>query len=104
MTRDPRKIRREVICEKKHVAIHFKTVGVQSRICDYCEEESFMLLPEIISDIIPINIREIFRRVEAEKVHFAEIKERQILVCVRSLLKPDEMRILERKNLNPYKE
>ena len=44
-----------------------------------------MLTPETIADILPLNLREIYRQVEAGKVHFMDIDERRIVVCVKSL-------------------
>jgi len=44
-----------------------------------------MFLPEILSELLKISLREIYRKIEAGDVHFVEIEEKRVLVCARSM-------------------
>ncbi len=79
-------IRREIVSETKQLAIRYGTTKIVSRRCEMCPEDSDMFLPEFVSEIFSISRREIYRRIEANTVHFIEIDQRQILVCASSLM------------------
>jgi hypothetical protein len=80
------KIKRRVISsETRQIEIHFGSGKTNAKRCEICGDDSLMLSPENIADILPVKRREIYRRIEADKVHFAEINKNEILVCIKSL-------------------
>jgi len=81
-----RKIRREIRSETKQIAIRFGTTHILTKRCEYCDTDSEMFLPEIVSEFLAISTREIYRLIEAGEVHFLEVNKKQILVCVKSLM------------------
>lgn len=87
-----KKITRRVISsETSQIQIHFGNRKKNAKRCEICVEDSLMLSPENIADVLPIKVREIYRRIEADKVHFAEINSsNEILVCLKSLAQANE--------------
>lgn len=53
--------------------------------CEKCAAEVQMLTPECAAAILPITVREIFRRVETNELHFWEADGGKLLVCFNSL-------------------
>lgn len=92
-----RTFRREIFSEKKQFAFVFNAKNMSGQLCEVCVEESVKLPPEIIAEILPIGTREIYRQIEAGKVHFTEIDEKRVLVCMKSLRINAEKQILQIK-------
>jgi len=53
--------------------------------CEFCESRVESLTPEQISGSYGIASREIYRRIEAGAVHFAENTNGAVFICVNSL-------------------
>ena len=77
--------RREIISETKQLVFRMGTRKEESKRCEVCRDSSMMFLPETLSDVLGISTREVYRKIEADGVHFVEIKEKQVLVCRRSM-------------------
>lgn len=90
-----RTFRRETFSETKQIAFIFNRKSGDVRLCEICAEKSFMLAPEAIVELMPLAIRRIYRQIEAGEIHFTEISEKQVLVCVKSLMQTIEKEILE---------
>jgi hypothetical protein len=54
--------------------------------CEKCSANSLMILPNEAAALLQITAREIFRRVEADELHFLETESEALLICVSSLL------------------
>ena len=54
--------------------------------CAGCRERVRMVPPDEAARMAGVSPRTIYRRVEAERVHFAETAEGLLLVCMKSLL------------------
>jgi hypothetical protein len=53
--------------------------------CEKCAAEVQMLAPERASVILQTTVREIFRRVETNEIHFLEADGGRLFVCLNSL-------------------
>ena len=85
-----RTFRRETFSETILTAFVFNTNVRKTGLCMICAENSPMFTPEKIAEIMSIGTREIYRRIEAGRVHFIETDKRQVLVCLKSLLRTTE--------------
>lgn len=54
--------------------------------CPGCAAEAAMIRPDAAAVLTGLSTRTIYRRVEADCVHFAETTEGLLLVCLNSLL------------------
>ena len=79
-----RKIRQTFVIETEQISILFDRTKQDFMFCEKCKAESVMLPPEKITEITNFPIREIYRLIESEKVHFAE--KEKVFVCLESLL------------------
>jgi len=80
-----KKIRRRVITETKHVALVVDSVAHSDLQCEFCGEASAMISPLLAAKLSHISTREIYRLIETGKVHFIELADRQMFVCLSSL-------------------
>jgi len=87
-----RKIRREILCETKRLALVMDSKSERALRCALCEEESQLLSPVLVAGLLDISTRVIYRLVENGLIHFYEDDTRELLVCYRSVenLRPDE--------------
>ena len=53
--------------------------------CPFCEGDEVMIVAESAASVFAFSRREIYRMVEAGKVHFLETAERVLFVCQKSL-------------------
>lgn len=79
-----RKIRQTVLIETEQISILFDRTKQDFMFCQKCEIESVMLPPEKIVEVTDFKIREIYRLIESERVHF--IENEKVFVCLESLL------------------
>ena len=56
------------------------------RFCAACQKQVRWLVPEEAMLLAKTNLREIFRRVEMQEIHFIETREGFLLVCAESLM------------------
>lgn len=54
--------------------------------CERCGAQAEMLSPESLAHVYLIGVREVFRLVEADLVHFEETPEGSLLVCLPSFV------------------
>ncbi len=62
--------------------------GVDRRVvgrCLQCAGEPVMVTPEKMHQALGVPVREIWRAVDSEGVHFVETERGELLVCIRSL-------------------
>lgn len=57
--------------------------------CRQCGDETKLLPPEEAAYLAGVSAREIYRRVEVGRVHFAELSRGSLLVCLNSINLPD---------------
>jgi hypothetical protein len=62
-----------------------KPSSVQIR-CPECSEQNWMMPAETASGLTGIAIRAIYRHVEAGRVHFQEMSDAYLMICINSLL------------------
>ena len=81
-----KKIRRRIVSETKQVAVLIDSAVQSDLRCDFCGEAK-MVSPLLAAKILKIGTREIYRLIEAGKIHFVEMPapDRQIFVCCKSL-------------------
>jgi hypothetical protein len=65
--------------------------------CDHCEAKTLMIAPDEAIALFQITAREIFRRVEAGKVHFFETEKGELFVCGNSLSTQNKRNKKEKK-------
>jgi hypothetical protein len=53
--------------------------------CPRCLAEARLITPEEASSLSGVSVREIFRRVEAGRIHFIETSEGLLFICANSL-------------------
>lgn len=54
--------------------------------CDTCGAQVRMLTPEEAASVAGVSVRKIYRRVEAGELHFIEMSEGPVLICLDSIL------------------
>ena len=54
--------------------------------CKECGAETQLVPPDDAADFAGLNAREIYRRVEIGHIHFAELSDGSLLVCLNSIL------------------
>lgn len=60
--------------------------GLVKAWCSDCGAEVLMLTPQQAAAITQVSVREVNRSIEARRVHFLETPDRQLLVCLNSLM------------------
>jgi hypothetical protein len=78
--------RTTITVESSEVLVIRKPGGSVHAWCPGCVTETVMLRPEAAAVLTGLSTRTIYRRVEADRVHFAETTEGSLLVCLDSLL------------------
>ena len=78
--------RTTVTVESSEVLVIRKPGGSVLAWCPGCAVETAMIRPEAAAVLTGLSTRTIYRRVEANRVHFAETTEGSLLVCLNSLL------------------
>lgn len=71
--------------EKHEVLILSRRQINEKRFCEVCRAQVFWLVPEEAMLVKKISLREIFRLVETNEIHFVENREGFLLVCAESL-------------------
>jgi hypothetical protein len=54
--------------------------------CPQCLAEARMVSPQEASNVTGLSLREIYRRVEAARLHFIETQQGQLFICTNSLV------------------
>ena len=57
----------------------------EKRFCDRCQSQVRWLIPEEVMLLTNASLREIFRLIESNEIHFQESAEGFLLVCAESL-------------------
>jgi hypothetical protein len=78
-------VKKEIIIETHKVFVVHRQGSFQSR-CVACAETVEMVKPDDAAALLQISLRRIFRRVEAEKLHFTETANGSLLICRNSLM------------------
>jgi len=73
----------EITFEVEETIILRQTAQISKRFCRQCGALVEMASPQTISDLSDFTERDIFRLVEAEKIHF--IEDGRILICLNSI-------------------
>lgn len=81
-----KKIRRRVITETKQVAILVDSAPQSDLRCELCGEAP-MISPLLAAKLLKTGTRDIYRAIETGAIHFAEMPDKQIFVCLRSINK-----------------
>jgi hypothetical protein len=76
--------RRRVITEIKQVALLTNSAPRSDLRCEFCGE-SQMISPLLAAKLLKTGTREIYRAIETGTIHFAELPDRQIFVCLQSM-------------------
>ena len=80
------KRRSEITIESDRIlVVSRRRVSVVAR-CQTCGEPVKMVTPDEAARMAGVSSRTIYRRIEAERVHFLETAEGLLLVCINSLL------------------
>lgn len=79
-----KRIRQTVLIETEQISILFDRSKQDFKFCKQCKIKSVMLPPEKIAEVTSFAIREIYRLIESERVHF--IENEKVFVCLESLL------------------
>lgn len=87
-----RKFRREVISETQRFLLISNSGEEEVFACKICRGDSVLLSPSLITQILQISEREIFRLIEAGRIHFIEDENRKNFVCLKDLKKHFEKR------------
>lgn len=84
----PKQSRRaEITVEFNQVVVIKKPEGLVVQWCPVCEERVNMITTEAAAVLSNVDTRAIYRRIEAGAIHFTEMSEGIVLVCLNSLLK-----------------
>lgn len=73
--------RRELIYQK----IDSSAAGASSW-CAQCNGEFSLLSPTAAAELIAVSTREVYRMVESGQVHYVEAPDRELFICLNSLL------------------
>lgn len=82
-----RRRRREILIETEQIAFYRDKSKEGFLKCNICEDESIMLPPALIAEVLKISSREIYRLIEESKIHFSENDKNQMFICLQSLSK-----------------
>ena len=78
--------RRETFQQTKSLSMRLGGKETATRKCDECGQSQTMFSPEIIAEQFSPSTREIYRMIEAGEVHYLETDEKQVFVCMNSIL------------------
>ncbi len=81
-----KKTQRVEITIETESEIIIREKGAMKARCPLCRVESLMLTPLTAAKLSGSSTRSIYRRIEAEELHFAEMPDGRLLVCHSSLL------------------
>jgi hypothetical protein len=79
------KRRTEITVETDRVLVIRRRSRAAQAWCAGCARQVQMLTPDEAAVVAAVSVRTINRRVEAEKVHFAETPDGLLLICLNSL-------------------
>ena len=71
--------------ETHEINILTQPILTEKRFCEHCFAEVRWLVPEEAMLLANASLREIFRLIETDKIHFVESAEGFLLVCAESL-------------------
>lgn len=78
-------MRREIFIETEQIAILLNGANGRFPVCRICAGEPQMFPPDIFAVVLQISSREIYRRLEADRVHFIEDGSFRLFICPVSL-------------------
>ena len=82
--------RTRITAETERVVI-IRRRGIETQVwCEGCREQVKLVTPETAATVTGLSVRAICRIVETEKVHFMEISNGSLLICLDSLLRLNE--------------
>lgn len=76
----------EFTFEKSETLVLRRTPGIIMSWCDACERDVEMTSPEGAAAIFNMPKRKIYREIEAGRVHFVELPDGALLVCLVSVV------------------
>ena len=53
--------------------------------CEFCQAEVETVTPEFAATILETSVREVYRRIEQDELHFIESRNNSLFICVNSL-------------------
>jgi aerobic-type carbon monoxide dehydrogenase small subunit (CoxS/CutS family) len=71
----------------QRTVIHQNSQQTHKVWCQFCQAEVEMTTPELAAKQLRASVREIYRRIEKGEVHFIELENGQIFIC---LTKPNK--------------
>src|ERR1700693_2944940 len=79
--------RRTVITFEKLERCFYRFPNSEARLaqCDECQEEVSWLTPNQVVALTGLSLREVFRRIEANTLHFSEISPGLMHICPNSI-------------------
>ncbi len=86
MMKTTKTIRMTEIIVEKTATLYVRNQRSYFGWCARCEAETRMITPYIAAQIKGVSTEEIYNRIETEQIHFEEINEGILLVCLSSLL------------------
>jgi hypothetical protein len=72
----------EIIIETDEVLLFKKTSAPVVAWCSQCKAEREMFVPEVAAIIAHLSTREIYRLIEANRIHFTESADHALYVCL----------------------
>jgi len=75
----------EITIEKSEFIVVHRTHRSASAWCVECGKHVRLINPEDAAIATGLNVREVYRRIEAGEVHFVETRDGAPLVCIKSL-------------------
>lgn len=80
-----KKTRRKITIETERLLVISRKKGAEAW-CEGCKAQRKMVEPRDAAAISGLSARAIFRRVEADQLHFTETPDGALLICLDSLL------------------
>lgn len=75
----------EIVIERDELIVVRRREQVVTAWCAGCDAEVEMLTPEIAAVVFGFGAREIYRLIEADRIHFTENAAGLLRICARSL-------------------
>ena len=86
-----KKKRTEITVETERVLVVRRRYRAVEEWCTRCRETVLMIRPDQAAAVSGKSLRAIFHEVEAAALHFVEKPDGMILICLNSLIKPEDV-------------
>jgi hypothetical protein len=79
---------REITVETERLLIIRRRYQAVEELCDGCGELALMIRPDQAAAVTGLTLRNLFSRIDEGKLHFRELPNGLVLICLNSLLEP----------------